>query len=139
MKRLIALGIVCCVFALCGRLAHAQATGGFLGTVIDPSGSAVVGATVTVTSQTTGAARTGLTDGTGHYIVSLLPVSVYTIRVEFKGFQPVESKDVKLQVDEQRELDFKLAPATVTSEVEVVASAVTLETANSSLGQVITS
>jgi len=111
MKRLISGFVVCSLFAFfCGTLAYGQAAGGFLGTVTDPTGSAVVGASVTVTSQATGASRSAVTDGTGHYIVSLLPVSVYTIRVEFKGFQPVESKDVKLQVDEQHELDFSLLP-----------------------------
>src|SRR5437879_669140 len=118
---------------------YGQVTGSFLGTVTDKSGSAVVGAAVTVTSQATGAVRSTVTDDTGHYIVNLLPVSVYTIRVEFKGFQPVESKDVKLQVDEQREMDFSLALAAVTTAVEVVANAVTVETTNPSLGQVITS
>jgi hypothetical protein len=116
-----------------------QATGSFSGTVTDKSGSPVTGATVTVTSQGTGAVRDAQTDEAGHYIVTLLPVSVYTIRVEYKGFQPVETKDVKLQVDEQRELDFTLSPASVSTSVEVVASEVAVETANPSLGQVITS
>jgi hypothetical protein len=51
----------------------------------------------------------------------------------------VESKDIKLQVDEQRELDFTLSPASVSASVEVVATEVTVETANPSLGQVINS
>src|SRR5579862_9784913 len=132
--------VVCSAFLLCsGQLALGQATGSFLGTVTDKTGSAVVGASVTVTSQTTGAARSAITDDTGHYIFNLLPVSVYTIHVEFKGFQPVETRDLKLQVNEQRELDFALAPATVASTVEVVASEVAVETASPSLGQVITS
>lgn len=132
--------VVCSVFVLCsGQLALGQATGSFLGTVTDKTGSAVVGASVTVTSQATGASRSAVTDDTGHYILNLLPVSVYTIHVEFKGFQPVETRDLKLQVNEQRELDFALAPATVASTVEVVASEVAVETASPSLGQVITS
>jgi len=123
----------------CGQQAYGQATGSFLGTVTDKSGSAVAGATVTVTSQGTGAVRSAVTDETGHYVVNLLPVSVYTIRVESKGFQPIETKDVKLQVDEQREMDFSVTLATVSTTVEVMANAVTLETTNPSLGQVITS
>src|SRR6516225_8096266 len=63
-----------------GGSAYGQATGSFLGTVTDKSGSAVSGATVTVTSQATGAVRSAVTDETGHYVVNLLPVSVYTIR-----------------------------------------------------------
>jgi len=132
--------VVVCVSALCyAQVTFGQATGSFLGTVTDKSGSAITGASVTVTSQGTGAVREANTDDTGHYIINLLPVSIYTIRVEFKGFQSAETKDIKLQVDERRELDFTLTPATVTSTVEVVAEAVAVDTASPSLGQVITS
>src|SRR6266851_5480486 len=111
--------VVCLAAFFCGQAAFGQATGSFQGTVTDKSGSAIIGASVKVTSQNTGAVREATTDDSGHYIITLLPVSIYTIRVEFKGFQTVESKDIKLQVDEQRELNFALAPATVSSTVEV--------------------
>src|SRR6266852_2119005 len=136
-KRILIAVVVCIVGTCCGQMAYGQATGSFLGTVTDKSGSAVSGASVTVTSQGTGATREAKTDDAGHYIVNLLPVSIYTIRIEFQGFQTVESKDVKLQLDERRELDFTLAPATVSSSVEVVATEVVVETTNPSLGQVI--
>jgi hypothetical protein len=139
MKKLLAACLALALGMCFASTAWGQATGSFLGTVTDKSGSAVAGATVTVTSQGTGATRSAITDDVGHYIVNLLPLSIYTIRVELKGFQPAEAKDIKLQVDEQRELDFSLAPATVTTSVEVVGSAVAVETANPTLGQVITS
>jgi hypothetical protein len=97
------LGVMCCA-----QMAHAQATGSFQGVVTDKSGSAISGAKVAVTSQATGISRDAITDDAGHYTINLLPVSVYTVRVEYQGFQSVETKDVKLQVDEQRELDFAL-------------------------------
>ena len=59
-----------------------------------------------VTSQGTGVSREARTDNTGHYLVPLLPVADYTIRVESQGFQAVEQKDLRLQVDEHREVDF---------------------------------
>ena len=139
-KRFLLAVAVCIAVLLClGGRTYGQATGSFLGTVTDKSGSAITGATVTATSQGTGAARQTVTDETGHYNINLLPVSVYTVRVEFKGFQTSETKDVRLQVDEQRELNFALSPATVSSSVEVVANEVAVETANPTLGQVITS
>ena len=69
----------------------------------------------------------------------MLPVAFYTIRVESQGFQATEQKDIRLQVDEHREMDFTLAPASVSSTVEVNATEVAVETANPTLGQVITS
>jgi hypothetical protein len=118
---------------------YSQANGSFSGTVSDKTGSVVSGATVKITSQTTGASREAKTDETGHYIAPFLPVSVYTIRVESQGFQTTEQKDVRLQVNEQREVDFTLAPASVSSTVEVSATEVAVQTTNATLGQVITS
>src|SRR5208283_1694779 len=138
-KRLCSILVVAIAAVLFSPAVWGQATGSFSGTVTDKSGSAVSGATVTVTSEGTGAVREATTDEFGHYTVNLLPVAVYTVRVEFKGFQAVEMKDVKLQVDEQRELDFALSPASVSTSVEVVASEVAVETTNPTLGQVITS
>src|SRR5215469_2117488 len=132
--------LVAMLAALCfSSSSYGQAIGSFSGTIMDKSGSAIVGATVKVTSQGTGAVREAKTDETGHYIVNLLPVGIYTIHVEFQGFQPAESKDQKLQIDESRELDFSLNPASVSSTVEVVADAVAVTTTNPTLGQVITS
>jgi hypothetical protein len=131
--------VVCVAVLFCGQAAFGQATGSFQGTVTDKSGSAIIGASVKVTSQGTGAEREGITDDSGHYIIALLPVSIYTIRVEFKGFQVTETKNIRLQVDEQRELNFALAPASVNTSVEVVADEVAVETAGPTLGQVITS
>jgi hypothetical protein len=140
MRKRIVLAVICCLVALCcGQKSFAQATGSFSGTVTDKSGSSISGASVKITSQTTGVERETVTDDSGHYAINLLPVAIYTIHVEFKGFQPVETKDLRLQVDEQRELNFSLAPSTVSSSIEVVAESVAVETGNPALGQVITS
>jgi hypothetical protein len=116
-----------------------QATGSFSGNVLDKTGSAIPGAAVVVSSQGTGLARDGKTDSAGHYLVPLLPVGTYTVSVDAPGFQRAASKDLRLQVDEARELDFSLAPATVVTSVSVSGEAVAVETSNPSLGQVITS
>jgi len=117
---------------------YGQATGSFSGTVADKSGSVISGASVKATSESTGLSREAKTDDAGHYLIPLLPVAVYTLHVEYQGFQTTEQRGVRLQVDEARELDFSLAPAAVSSTVEVLATAVAVETANPSLGQVIT-
>ena len=138
-KRTLLAMVFCSLVFLISPLLYGQATGSLSGTVSDATGSVIPGAKVTVTSQGTGVTREAKTDETGHYIVPLLPVAEYTIRVEFQGFQAAEQKDVRLQVDEHRELDFTLAPASVTQNVQVTATAVAVQTANPTLGQVITS
>jgi len=118
---------------------YGQATGIISGTVSDATGSAIAGAKVLVTAPALGVTRDSTTDDSGHYLVPLLPVASFTVRVEFTGFQPAEQKEVRLQVDEHREVDFRLVPASVKETVEVTATAVAVETANPTLGQVITS
>jgi hypothetical protein len=136
----IILLVVVCVFALMTSSAmYGQATGSFSGNVLDKSGAGVPGATIIATSQGTGLARDVKTDSAGHYLVPLLPVGDYTVHVDASGFQSAESRDLRLQVDEARELNFSLVPPTVLTTVAVSGNAVAVETANPSLGQVITS
>jgi hypothetical protein len=120
-------------------LLYGQANGSFAGTVSDKAGAVISSATVTVTSQQTGLSRDAKTDDSGHYLIPLLPVGDYTVRVESQGFQSTEQKDVRLQVDEHREVNFTLVPASVSSTVEVSATQVAVDSTNPTLGQVITS
>src|ERR1700676_2182532 len=137
-RKALLVAVLCSVFPLCPLL-YGQANGSFSGTVADKTGSVISGATVKITSQGTGLTREVKTDGSGHYLAPLLAVAIYTIRVESQGFQTTEQKDIRLQVDEQREIDFSLNPASVSSTVEVSATEVAVETTNPTLGQVITS
>ncbi len=137
--KILLLAVVCILALMIAPAIHGQATGSFSGNVLDKSGSSIPGATVTATSQGTGLARQGKTNDVGHYLIPLLPVGTYTVRVDVAGFQSAESKGLYLQVDEARELDFSLVPATVVTTVAVSGNAVAVETANPSLGQVITS
>jgi hypothetical protein len=136
-KRALLVVVFSLAFSICPLL-YGQATGSLSGTVSDKAGAVIAGATVKATSQGTGLSREAKTDDSGHYLIPLLPVAFYTIRVDFQGFQASEQKDVRLQVDEHREVDFTLVPASVSSTVEVSATEVAVETANPTLGQVIT-
>jgi hypothetical protein len=136
-RKALLVAVLCSVICLCPLL-YSQANGSFSGTVADKTGSVIAGATVKITSQGTGLTREVKTDGSGHYLAPLLPVAFYTIRVESQGFQTTEQKDIRLQVDEQREIDFTVNPASVSSTVEVSATEVAVETTNPTIGQVIT-
>src|SRR6266852_4699810 len=137
-RKALLVAVLCSVFSLCPLL-YSQANGSLSGTVADKTGSVISGATVKITSQGTGVTREVKTDGSGHYLAPFLGVAIYTIRVESQGFQTTEQKDIRLQVDEQREVDFALNPASVSQTVEVSATEVAVETTNPTLGQVITS
>jgi len=139
LHKVILLVVVCVLAIMIPPAMHAQAVGSFSGNILDKFGSAIPGAAVIVTSQGTGLTRDGKSDSAGHYLIPLLPVGTYTVRVDATGFQSAESRDLHLQVDESRELDFSLVPAAVVTNVAVTGYAVAVESANPSLGQVITS
>jgi len=137
-KNVLCVLFSCVLLAFCAPLVHGQATASFSGTISDKAGAVISGSSVRVISQATGLTRDVKTDDSGHYIIPLLPIGLYTLHVEAPGFAAAEQKDVRLQVDEQRELNFSLQPASVTTNVEVNATEVAVETSTPSLGQVIT-
>ncbi|MGB6975235.1 MAG: carboxypeptidase regulatory-like domain-containing protein [Terracidiphilus sp.] len=79
------------LFALafgCSLAGYAQQTlGAINGTVLDPSGAAVPGASVTVTDAAIGVTRTTTTQGTGYFQLFNLPIGVYQVKVTAGGFE----------------------------------------------------
>jgi Carboxypeptidase regulatory-like domain len=138
-KKAVFAAYCCALASLMSPVVFGQATGSFAGTVSDKAGAVIAGASLKITSQATGLTREAKTDDSGHYLIPLLPVAFYTIRVEAQGFGAAEQKDIRLQVDEHLELDFSLQPASVSTSVEVSADQVAVETSTPTLGQVITS
>ena len=139
LYRLVLLVMMCALAGLAAPSLQGQATGSFAGTVLDRAGAAVPGASVVATSEGTGLTRDVKTDGTGHYSIPLLPVGNYSVRVNAASFQSAVSNGLRLQVDEARELNFSLSAESQSAVVNVSDNPVAIETANPSLGQVITS
>ena len=67
-------------------------TGSISGTVADPSGQLIPGATVKLTSQASGEERLVTTSETGDFNFPALVAGEYTLRVDAKGFRPLERK-----------------------------------------------
>jgi Carboxypeptidase regulatory-like domain len=108
------------------------------GTVLDSSGAAVVGATVTATNPATSFERTTTTTDTGAYTISSLPPSVYTFTFSKASFKTVRFADISLTVDQVKTLDAKLEVGSLSSTVEVAASSVAqIDTENATLSNVV--
>ena len=76
-------GLLCLAVLICSLHGSGQQTLGSLnGTVVDSSGAAVPGATVTVTDSAINYSTTTTTQGTGFYQVFNLPIGTYTVKVE---------------------------------------------------------
>lgn len=119
-------------------LVWGQNVGSIVGLVLDRTGSAIPGAEVKIISQETGLIRTYTTDSTGNFLAAGLPVGVYTIEASAKGFKTARKTDVTLNIRDQIRVDMQLDVGEVTETIEVTAPAVTLQTENAVVGEVIT-
>src|SRR5713226_5704883 len=72
--------------------AQQGSTGSIAGTVSDPSGQVVPGATVKLTSELNGESRTVLTNESGDFFFGAVTPGAYTVRIEATGFRPMEQK-----------------------------------------------
>lgn len=107
--------------------AQSITSGDIAGTVTDPSGAAVPGATVTITSKATGAVQTTVTNSGGSYRIPLLKPGEYTLTVAAKGFQQTTSS-VTIAVGTTLPVDVKLTVGSTSQTVEVTATASLLHT-----------
>jgi hypothetical protein len=127
----LALAVFCC-----GRL-NAGVTASISGTVMDSSGAAVVGATVTATNLDTGIATTQTTNGQGFYSFQSLPLGKYTIEVQQKGFKVYLKTGLVLDVNDALVVDVPLQVGQSTEKIVVQSDALHVETSNTQMGEVI--
>jgi len=112
--------------------------GSLLGTVTDPSGTAVPGATVTLTVTATGGKQTVATDGHGFYSFQGLPIGRYDLDVNAAGFRPLRRTGVASDVNSKVVVDATLVIGEKTEEITVSESSARVEAADTQMGQVIT-
>ena len=93
------------------------------GTVTDPKGSAVAGASVTVSGEIDNQRFTAVTDQQGHYKVEGLPAGVYTVVISANGFNNARKEVVKVDEGASVPLDVRLEIAAIEATVNVPASA----------------
>jgi hypothetical protein len=115
----------------------AQTFGQVTGVVTDPSGSIILGATVTVINSQTNVARTTTTNSAGNYAFPALQPGVYNVKAEMQGFQGEVREGVELQVEQIARIDFHLRIGAVTQTVEVAGGAPLLTTESATVGTVI--
>jgi len=108
--------------------------GSISGTVTDPNGAVVPGATVVATQTLTGLQSTVVTTQAGIYVFPDLPTGPYTVTVKQTGFKTYEQTGIEVRVGLREVIDIKLVLGAVQQTVEVKATAQLLETANERAG-----
>ena len=128
---------VCALPLMFAAALNAQTFGEITGRVSDASGAAAAGAAVTITNVATNAVRSTITNDSGDYNLPSVPPGAYDVKVERQGFKTEATKNVEVQVQQTLRLDFTLQVGQVSESIEVVASAASLQSENSTVGTVI--
>ncbi|MFZ0640702.1 MAG: carboxypeptidase-like regulatory domain-containing protein [Candidatus Acidiferrales bacterium] len=120
-------------------IAGAQSGGSIWGSVNDTSGAAIPGATVTIKNTETGETRTVVSDATGKFNASALPVGHYKVTAAKTGFRTNATTGVTLVVGQREEITLALQVGDVHQTVEVhgqpEAVAVTTEDVSGLVGE----
>jgi hypothetical protein len=118
--------------------AHAQQySGSIVGTVTDPSGAAIAGASVTAINAGTNAKYTTTTSDLGAYTFAQLPVGVYEVHIKQGSFKESIIKDVEVHVSTPTEANATLQLGAASEMVTVEASAVQVQTASAEVGEIV--
>lgn len=108
-----------------------------VGTVADPSGGVIAGATVTAVNVATNVSYPGITNSEGYYSIPFVPPGTYDINVQMTGFEKVVSKGTIAQLNLSVRTDITLHVGSTTSEVTISATNPPLSTDDAVLGETI--
>lgn len=108
-----------------------------IGTVTDPQGAVVPGATVIVTNAATGVASKATTNQDGQYQAPELPIGAYKVKVARQGFKTIETISYTLDINQTLRVDVSLPIGATNEVVTVEGTAATIDTVNPTLGSTV--
>lgn len=126
------LGLFLCLLSVPALAQVATVTG----LITDPAGAAIPDARVTATNIQTGVITSAPSTSEGYYTIGQLPPGTYSIKVEKSGFG-TSTRSIVLTVGQVVRLDVTAQLSTVSTQVEVEASGVLLESQTSTIGQLV--
>jgi len=104
--------VLLAVSALMPTAANSQAVyGSIFGTILDPSGAAIPGAQITVTSREKGATFHAFSNASGNYSITHLIPDAYDVRGQAPGFELVDLAGIPVYADQTARVDMKLQVA----------------------------
>ena len=130
-----AIGFVFSVFT-CSAI-WAQATAQVSGAVKDQTGAVLPGVDVTATQTDTGFKRSAVTNESGSYVLTNLPIGPYRLEAALPGFRTYVQSGIVLQVNADPIINAVLEVGQVSDQIEVQANATLVETRSTGIGQVI--
>ncbi|HZU23898.1 MAG TPA: TonB-dependent receptor [Bryobacteraceae bacterium] len=122
--------------AACAVYAQTE-TGQITGTILDPTGATIAGATVRATMSATGTSRSTTSATDGNYTIADLQPGEYTVAVTATGFNQQQQR-LTVSVGARIGQDFHLEVGSTSTVVEVTETAVHVDTETQTLSQVVT-
>jgi len=124
---------VIAIFAT-AALAQSQATTGLIqGTVVDPNGAVVSGASITVRNTGTGFERTVTSNSDGFFTAPLLPLGTYRVTTSASGFSNTVLENVEVTIGNTLSLNIAMKVGGTTETVNVTGDAEAVDTARTEL------
>jgi hypothetical protein len=115
-----------------------EVSAGITGSILDPSGAAIVGAAIRATDIDRGTIWTTESNAVGVYAFPRIPPGRYELRVEAQGFRTMVRPEVSLEINQRARLDINMDLGQVTETVEVTGEAPLLSTDKTEVGSVLT-
>jgi hypothetical protein len=138
MKTLSQIIIVAALMVLPVAYFHAQgATAAISGTILDQSGAAIAGASITVRNIGTAFTRTVVSDDQGRYVVPELPIGDYEVEGSLPGFQTVVRRGIVLTVGSRPVVDLQLPIGQTAETISVTGEISAVETTTSSISSLV--
>ena len=131
-------GVVICLFLITVSAFGQAGTSTITGTVIDPAGAVIAGASVEAKNSQTGVVYPGVSTNTGNYSLSQLPPGTYELDVTVPGFKKYVHTNLTVTAAETLRQDATLEVGAATEAVTVTAEASLLKTESGDLNQHIT-
>jgi len=118
--------------------AQVRITGGITGTVTDPSGAVIPGATVQLVDEGTGQTKETVTSGQGVFQFPDLNSGRYTVTVSLQGFQTAKYDKVVVEASRSTDLRISLGVGSMGETVTVSGSAPVLESTQNTIATTLT-
>jgi len=130
------LPILALLLAVIPATAQEATTGTILGTVVDPGGGPLPGATVTITSEQ--GARTILTDEQGQFRFPYLTPGLYDLTAAHFGHTTAEAGDIEVRLLSRVRVEVVLTPG-ASEKIEVLGAAPLIDLSSATIGATISS
>jgi len=138
LRWFVSFGLVFYCAIIAALTAHGAIGGSISGTLMDPSGAVIPGATLTATSTSLGTVYKTTTDAKGFYTFPNLPVGKYDLDIEAVGFSPQKRTGLVIDADSALKVDATLEMGEQKEAVTVSASGVQVDTVSTQMGEVVT-